>query len=410
MLSATLFLTPFFWILFQHGIPMYWSILPFTLIVAIGSVAIGALFFWAPAAAAHKSTLSLNRILENATGTIPAAVLRLCAISFLVFWMARAVRVIALFTPRILRRDSVSSVEVGLITAAILLLALATALQSAATAAKLANFSNKLGVVILIAALIRVRDGLPVAMLGSDAGFVTSRFSYVWYGLSDMLLYLIPLGLLTGVALGRRLQPGRNRQLTMTAGIGFVLPLFVATLLTAVILEATVRSPPFRPSLPPNVPMALWSGVAERGVQTSAMIVLVAMLGTFRLGMRLLTEAIDKPEPTWRTLTVLSLAIAGLSLHHYDFLDLALKASAASLICAAAIVTTERIVPSHRTSHPPRVDPTAVLALLTGLGVSASWNALTGEPSWPPTWPLPAYAATLAVCLLGRLFRTRNAW
>lgn len=90
MLSATLFLTPFFWILFQHGIPMYWSIFPFTLIVAVGSIAIGALFFWAPAAAAHKSASSLPQILEKTTGTIPAAMLRLCAIAFIVLWMAKA--------------------------------------------------------------------------------------------------------------------------------------------------------------------------------------------------------------------------------------------------------------------------------------------------------------------------------
>lgn len=382
---------------------MYWSILPFSLIVAAGAVLMGALFFWAPAAAAHKSARNLNRILEDAAGTIPATTLRLCAIVFLILWMARAAKTNLFFIPRILRRDAVSSIEVGLITAALLLLALATALQSAATTAKLARFSNKLGVAILIAALIRVRDGLPEAMLGSDTAFVTSQISYVWYGFSDMLLYFIPLGLLTGAALGRRLQPGRDRQLAMTAGFGFVLPLFIATLLTAVIFVATYQSSLFRPSLPPNVPMALWSGVSERGVQTSAMIVLVAMLGTFRLGMRLLAEVVDKPAHPWRFLAPIPLAIAALSLDQHKFLDLVLQASAATLICAAAIVTTGRIVPSPQPSpQPQRVDPIAALALLAGLSVSASWNALTGEPLWPPTWALPAYATSLVVCLFGR--------
>jgi len=74
-----------------------------------------------------------------------------------------------IFVPMILLSNDlekkISSTELGAIAAAILMFLFFTGQQSLKTVARLAGFTAKLGLAILIAALIRVHDGWP-ALLG----------------------------------------------------------------------------------------------------------------------------------------------------------------------------------------------------------------------------------------------------
>ncbi len=73
------------------GLRMFWPILPYTFIVAGVAVLTTALFFFGPATITQATGLPLQRALENAVGSVPAFLLRICAIFFLVLWMAESI-------------------------------------------------------------------------------------------------------------------------------------------------------------------------------------------------------------------------------------------------------------------------------------------------------------------------------
>src|SRR5581483_3661330 len=192
-------------------------------------------------------------------GTVPAWIIRVSCTWFLVVWMADLISwPTSRFVTFIFRRE-VSPIESGAIAGALIIFLFVTGLQSLRTSANLALFSNKLGLAILVAALIRVHEGLPTALKGFPASDGTAAASVAGQGLSLLALYVGPLVFLAA-DFGYRMQ-GR-RQVAMTAGMGIFSPLCGTLLLVGVIGLATHACPYYQPSLEPTVAMALWSKVA----------------------------------------------------------------------------------------------------------------------------------------------------
>jgi hypothetical protein len=403
LIIATLFLNVHFWV-GGNDLWMFCPILPYTFIVAAGAVVITALFFFAPAAITQAMKLPLLSAVENSLGSIPAFGLHLCCVSFLVLWMANSIAVPGLWWVDSILRREVSSTEFGIIAVAIGAFVFITGLQSTKTTAKLEPFSNKLGIAILLAAMFRVHEGLPEAVNGFPHS--DNSLPKFWRGLSLLMFHVAPLGVLAG-NVGYFIQ-GR-RELVLTAAMGFALPLFGTVMMIGVMNVATVKSPYYQPSLNPNVLMALWGHAAGSSLPGRMLIVAITMFGALRFGMRSLAASVDSTVPVgvripWVRLSGLSVAIAWFSVHQdAPYLTMVLDASAACLLCAAAVLSADCFTQTRRTKRTQRIDWVGLVAVLTGLACIPCWNAITREEPWSHTWLLPSYATGFIVCLLGRL-------
>ncbi len=247
LMTATLFLNIHFWQAHGDDLWMGYPILAFAGIAALTAWLITALFFFAPACAAQELKRPLLSALENSVGSIPALVLRLCCVVFLVLWIASVLAVPALWWVEVVFWRGVSSTVVQLIAVGIAALVFVTGLQSARTVGRLALFTNKLGIALLLAALIRVHGGFPAALNGFGHGGRSAI--ELWQGLSRLVFYAGPLALLAS-NFGYRSQS--RRQATMIGLGGFVLPIFGTLMLTGLINIATLDSSRLPAELEPD--------------------------------------------------------------------------------------------------------------------------------------------------------------
>ena len=119
--------------------------------------------------------------------------MRLCCVLFLSLWIARLLAVPTLWALSMSTGES--SVKTGIIAAALLLFLLFTGLQGVPTSVKLALFTDKLGIAILIAALIRVRDGWASVPGGFGIAGLYPHALQFTSGLSNIASYAAPFGL-----------------------------------------------------------------------------------------------------------------------------------------------------------------------------------------------------------------------
>jgi hypothetical protein len=151
-----------------------------------------ALAFAGPALMCQSAKRPFFDIIKASFGSLSAAGIRLCCAVFLTAWMAGLVSFpTARFITFILRRD-VSTAESTGIAAALVVYLFATGLQSHRINAKLAFFIDKLGIAILLGALIRVRNGLPGTLDEVPNNTAYSVAFNVWHGLSCLTLYTGP--------------------------------------------------------------------------------------------------------------------------------------------------------------------------------------------------------------------------
>ena len=319
LILATLFLNFPFWL--RCG-PALW--VPGPMIRSAGLLLAEALlitvfFFLGPALATQATRRPLKRIAEDSLGSIPALGLRLCCVWFLVCWMATVIELpVGWMLPRILRRD-VSSIESGLVAGGILVLSFVTGLQTLPVRAKLALFTNKLGIAILLAALIRVRDGWPAIWQGFRGSYAGSLISLEWNGLAMLSFYVAPLAFLAA-DFGYRCR-GR-KQVDNLAVLGLALPLFGTLLMIAIIDVATASSEAYQPSVEPNVAMALWTHIAGSALPGRIMLTSVTVFGALRFGAKALAEsALPKKVGKgvrWAVLTAFIPAIAWVSIQGWE--------------------------------------------------------------------------------------------
>jgi hypothetical protein len=291
LITATLFLNFPFW--YERGL-YFW--MPGTLLenaVVLGVLLIAVLFFAGPAFASYTSRRPLLAVTERSLGTVPVLAFRVCCICFLVVWIAD---LISWPASRFVTSFSAVRCPVfksGAIAGALVIFIFVTGLQSFRTRANLALFSNKLGFALLVAAVIRVQDGLPAALKGFPRLNGDAAASISGHGLSLLALYVGPLVFLAA-DFGYRLQA--RKQVALTAAMGVVLPLFGTLLLVGLIGVATAASPYYQPSLEPTVAMALWSNVASSALPGRMMMAAITIFGASRFGTGALKTSVSIPN------------------------------------------------------------------------------------------------------------------
>jgi hypothetical protein len=403
---STLFLNFPFW--YVHGLDI-WMFCPLPLyasIIGAGALLLTTLFFLGPALATQAGKRPLLCVAENSLGLIPASGLRLCCVSFLVLWVGNLIAVPELWWLSYMLRRDVSSTESGMIVTGILVFLFITGLQSLRTSAKLALFTIKLGIAILVAALLRVHVGWPAALNGFPASGERSAAT-VWHGLSLLGFYVAPLALLAANLCHR--SDGR-KQVVMTGLMGIALPLFGTLLVVGVLNVATLASPFYQPSLNPSVAMALWGHAARSSVPGRMMVTAITMFGAVRFGARALAESMSiRARPGRLGLVPLACligAIAWSSLHQ-DVLSLSrgLELSARYLVVAGAVLTADVVTAARRVEQTRKIDWIGAGALMAGLATPLylpNWVVGTEADSWWHPWVLPSYGVGFLVCLFAR--------
>lgn len=400
LVTATLFFNIHFWFSSGGELWMRWPALVYAGVVAGVAAVAAALFFAGPAAAAQAAGGSIYGALERAIGAVPAAGVRVGAGAFLALWMAGLMAKPALGW--VGWAGDMPGWQVWALTAAMAGYALATGLHGAPTSGKLALFTNKLGFAVLLAAMIRVRDGLPDGL----HGLPISGQAGDW-GVSAVLFYAAPVCFLAGGLAGRL---GGRKQVALAAGAGVAAPLFIAVFMAGLTAAATAKSLFYQPSLNPNVVMALWSQTARSARPGGMLIAAVTLFGALRFGMRAMAEtaAPEGGRTPWVWLGAMALAVSGLAAQPgSEWLDWALESCAACLVCAAAAVTCDWLVGGWRGGGRRAVDWAGLAALAVGLGAAPGWVAATRGAWWEHGWVLPSYVATFLALWLGRSVERR---
>jgi hypothetical protein len=331
---------------------------------------------------------------------------------FLALWMANLVAVPALWALWREVMRGLSSTEAGIAAAGLLTFLFLTGLQSTRTNARLALFTNKLGVAILVAAFIRVNDGWTAVPSGFPTSGHEPLVPHLWYGVSHLAFYVAPLGLLAS-DFGFR-APGR-KQVALAGLTGVALPLFGALFFTAVIGIATGRSRFYVPSLNPTVAMALWSYAAASAVGGRMLVATVTTFGAMRFGARALMDSSSILRPpgrlSWVLPACLIAVIAWLSLHPFaPAIDIASEIAATWLAVAGAVLTADFVI-GRQVTRVRGIDWVGVSALLAGMAsvFCLPGKYLWGLDNWSCPWLLPTYGVGFVVCLAGRAVQKARA-
>jgi hypothetical protein len=405
LILATLFLNVPFWMMDGDE---FWIFSRPPVAVAVLSVAAllcAALFFVGPTVAARTAS-SFPSMLAERLGSIPGFFIQIACVTYLVIWISRLLALVCrwLQPPYY---PAQPAIQPRLLAGAILLLVYVTGCQSVSVNAALAKFTIRLALAILIAALIRVRSGWPAIPTGFDPFSQRSLAEDTWRGFSNLSFYVAPLALLAS-AFGTRLA--NRKQVATTALFGIVVPLAGSLTIVTALNVATHASRFYRPSLNPNIVMALVSGVSRTGERAILLIFAITVLGVLRFSVARLKEAAAvrwvPPRFAWIPFGCLISAIVWSSVHaDWEVMVPAAERSTEILAAVAAILTVDAVM--RRQSHQPQAfDWPATLSLLCGIGIPAFgrfwWSS---EDSWGHPWLLPTYGITFMVHLVARFPR-----
>jgi hypothetical protein len=416
-MASLVLATLFFNFLFveSHDPPGLWLPLPLYGIFLVPVVAIlTLLFFWGPAIACQVTNRPLPGVIEDSVGTIPAFAVRFCCALFLVFWISRIIAALVFWWPLFFRERSVSPFESGAVGTILLAFLFLTAHQAIRATSALALFTNKLMLALLLAAAIRVQEGWGATLVGHRWD---GWYFGVWMGVSELALYMAPIGLIAA-EFGYRI--GSRRELALTTLWGAALPLLVTMLLVGLIRTATYNSSFYQPSLTPTVDMALWSHTAHSALGGRLLVAGVTVFGALRFASRSLTTIAGVRFPGSRPGLLFVCCVIGmtswLALQVFDNpFQAALDWSGRCLGAMSAMITADLVTRKRRAGGPRAVDWIGLMSLAAGLATplfvslgSALFRSygsveLTPTPSWWYLWTLPTYIVTFFVCSVGRL-------
>ena len=405
---ATLFLNVFFWTAFETA---FWVLYPlpiYAVVVVIAALIVAGLFFLGPALAAQRAEQTIFQIVDRSVGTLPGFVLRCAGIGYLALWLAFLLDLPVLWWGARFASRATANWEIGLAVGVILSFAFFTSAQSLPTRGQLAKFTCFVAIAILIAALIRVRDGWPAALRvtfsSGDARY--SLAAQGWHGLSTITFGVAPVAFL-GASYGRRVTTRQDvLRLTFT---GIVLPLGGVLSILGVISVVTSHSVIYQPSLFAGVNMALFGRASRNAVLGRMVILAFPVIGAVRFGMNLLRETVPGGSKVGRaSLLVISSWIVALIPVYKGPVgggDSArvFEIFASVFVVTAAVVSADYLVKS-RTGLVKRIDWIGTGGALLGLVVpfGLNWWRIAQDESWWWPWLLPSYAISFTVCLLCR--------
>jgi hypothetical protein len=406
LLSALFFNLPFY---FRYGgaLWMEWTLPLYSVLLAVVALLSAAMFFFLPALATQTSGKPLFETLAASIGTFPAEAVRGCGAVLLICYLAEFLGLLRWLLSQAWRLESFHWTFEGLIAGIVGFVGV-TGLLGEKAAVKMAWFSTRLGMAILLAALIRVHDGW-VAIPGGFPNYSEASGGMVlWRSLSEIALYVAPLAFFAA-SWGCR-SAGR-KHLLATALMGLALPLFTALLLVGVSNVAVQSSPYYRHGGNPSIALALWGGAAQRAAAGRMLIAGLTFLGVARCCIRALAGTVSLYSRTrlakWLMTATTIAMLTGLSRHMFDQRLIHTRVAATyALVAASAILTSDWILKRPPPGSRHRMDWVGCAALVAG--VTASWYLRslmpgTGEDAWGSRSLLPSYAVALLACMLGRL-------
>ena len=371
------------------------------------------LFFVGPALGTQTMRRPLMSISQNSLGTLPAFGLRICCACFLAFWIAELLSTPASWFLQVVLRRQFSASESALVAGGILAFALVTGLQTPAINARLALFTNKLGVAILLAALVRVRDGWSAISKGFPFSKSESLISSEWHCLAIVTFFVAPLCFLAA-DFGYRSRD--RKQVAAIAALGLLLPLFGTLFVVGVTDVATSASAAYQPSLSPSVAMALWAHVASSALPGRLMLAAITIFGAMRFGVRVLATSTlglaSRGLGRWTVIGCILLVVAWLSTQYRAILLVPFEWSVTGLAVASAVLTADFATSRWRIERIRRIDWVGTTALMMG------WTAVlylpksvvgAGADQWWHPGLLPSYAVGFLVCLIGRAIQKHAA-
>ena len=363
--------------------------------------------------ATSRAHQSLDRTIQNSLGSLPATVVRVAAVGYLlrlisetislpIWWLATG--------PRLNRDQHPLLLPIAV---ALVVFLMFTGLQNFRTQGRLAWFTSKLGFAILMAALIRVHEGW-----SSVLGFWSRQpdrpwFWATWRSFTELVAFAAPLGLLASEFASRLRGPEQVRRILVA---GVAIPVFVVLLLVGIIDTATYSSSFYQPSLNANVFMALWSKAASSALLPRMLIVTISAFGIARFGVMLLPSIAQlRAKSRWRVpaLVAATVAISWSAVHPYSAkLDAMFEPLGRSLGVTSAIITADFLT-RRRSADLSRFNRVGCTAFL--IGIALPWYVphvpmeLSPNPWWYP-WLLPSYVVAFVGCIVGRFLEQTMTW
>ncbi|QOY84895.1 hypothetical protein [Paludibaculum fermentans] len=406
LLSALIFNLPFY---FRYGgdLWMEWPLPQYSLLLGVVALLVAVVFFFLPALAMHTSRKPLFETLAASIGTFPAEAVRGCGAVLLICYLSEFLGLLRWLLSQAWRLEAFNWTFECLI-AGILGFLCFTGLQGETAAARMAWVSTRLGVAILLAALIRVHDGWPAIPGGFPDYTGQSAGMVLWRGLSGIALYVAPLAFF---AAGWSSRGAGRKQVMATAFVGLALPLFTALLLVGISNVAVHSSPYYRYGGNPSIALALWGGAAQSAVAGRMLLAGLTFFGLARFCIRALADSAaffsrKRAAQWWMTATAIAL-LTGLSRYNFDQRLIHTRvATTYVLVAASAILTSDWVLKRPQAEGRHRLDWVSCAALVAGL--AAPWYLPTvivgtGQDAWGYQSLLPSYAMALLTCLLGRL-------
>ena len=339
-------------------------------------------------------------IAQFSFGTILALGFRLCCSLYLLIWLTFSVQTICLLLVQWPYHRGPTTLESALVATAITLFLFATALQGMQTNAKLAWFTNKLSLALLIAALIRVREGLPSAWeaLTHPPGFMESTD---WRSIPFILFYFAPLALFSS-DFGYRTRTRKDATLIGLVGLALA---FAFSLFAAALMAQAAHGLRASFSNDRTMATALFQGLSRRYFPPRMMVTAITMFGSARFGMRALANSVPFEGRTTRViLGVLACSIVIFTVATPDSLYAAREILTRCLVAATAIFSADFIAGTWRLESPKKIDWIGATALFAGLAITLL--VPTDLESWWFPWLLPSYAASFVTCLVLRIARS----
>jgi hypothetical protein len=403
IILATVFLNFSFFEVHGLDVAGFGSLAVDATVLCVAAVLITLLFFIGPALAVRATQRPVLSLLEDSIGTIPTLAVRFCCVLFLFLWIARLLAVPTLWALSMSRGEG--CFKTGIIAVALLLFLFFTGLQSVRTSAKLAMFTDKLGIAILIAALIRVRDGWASVPGGFGIAGLYPHALQFTSGLSNIASYAAPFGLFAAEYASR--IPSR-KQVSLTILSGVTVPMFLALFLSSIVGMATAVSHLYQPSLNATVAMALWAHTAGAASPSRILVAGITTFGALRFGIRALAEygpAISNGTSSCVAHVCAVVAIATLALRPYATASIVVSDICVRCIAVAGAVLTASVVMGLRSGPARRrFDTVGLIALLAGAvtALCLPEQFLWAQGRWWLPWLLPTYAVGFLVFFVGR--------
>lgn len=403
LILATLFLNFFFWFVpanhFWSSGPFSWFVVSVVLVPAL----VLAVFFLGPALATHRAGQSLFDLAESSFGSWPARAFRCACVTTNLLWIAGLTGVTSFVILSWAHDHELSRAESALPLLLLACFLVATGHQSLSTSAKLALFTNKLGIALLIAGVIRMHAYAELAEPHAPGNW-GSEWPNLLNQAAGPLLFVGPMSFLAA-DFGRRCRTQVDLAKIGVFGLG--LPMAGVLLLTGIVQRATLRAHGELGGLA-NIAVALWGDDAHKFVPPFMAIALITLFGAARFNVRTLVESLGPLCPDRRiqfafALIAAALAVA-LATAPGELITRSIEISAGFMASAAAVLSVDFLLRKTSRHEPRRIDWTAVAAFLAGWAASdwaGSWSATSYEFARTASILMP-FTASSAVCLLGR--------